>query len=245
MLSLSRYIQPPVVIEPPPTVLSVAGEYIQNRSGFKNLVISPVSRALKWADFMGVLSGVGRECKSILGTFSHAISWLDFPEELKKLLESVNLLKEKVFTGSFWDVTVCSKDVFIRSALASDLVAEGMQLADAKNIIQFSASQLAILTTVGFLGSTALTMSAISGVLTQFDTFINSEIGSPKFNLSLIKMAGKCCLVAVGVFGMVTFMVGAIIPAFILLLVSTLMLISSLTGYFYDKLYVSPQEKTD
>lgn len=241
MLALNRFSQPPVQeVEPTPSVLSVASEYVQNPTGFQNMVLRPALRVLKWTDFMGGLSGIGKECKSILGNFNFAFFWLDFPSDLRKLVEAVNQLREKIFTGSFWDVTVCSKNVFVRSALATDLVVESLLIANGKNVIYFSASQLAILSTAGFLGSTALAMSALSGLQTQYDTFINSEIGSPKFKLSLIKMASKSCLVAVGVFGMVSFIAGSIIPAFILLMVSTLLLLFSLAGYFYDKLYVEP-----
>ncbi|MDN3506256.1 MAG: hypothetical protein P0S96_03405 [Simkaniaceae bacterium] len=242
MLAINRFYQPSLqVVEPPPTALAVAAEYVQKPAGIQNLVLRPAIRALKWADFMGGLTELGKECKAILGNFSLALFWLDFPEDLRKVAKSVSQLREKIFAGSFWEVTVCSKNVFVRSAFASDLVAESVLIANSKNIVALTASQVAVLSTFGFMGSTALTVSALSGLKTQFDVHIHSEIGSPKFKLSLIKMSAKACLVAIGVFGMVASVAGSIIPTIVALIVSTLYLILSLASYFYEKLYVEKE----
>ncbi|NGX47045.1 MAG: hypothetical protein K1000chlam3_00414 [Chlamydiae bacterium] len=243
MFSIFNSSQPPVVEEPQQTSLSVANEYICTPKGFHNMALRPALKMLKWIDWCSIgLSQTGKECKELLGNFNHVFFWIDFPGDLKKLGKSIVQFKESLFKGSFWDISVETKNVFVRSALATDLIAEGIEICQKENIIQLSATQAVYLSTFGFLGSTALFTTALSGLKTQSNKLIHAEIGSPEFKLALIRVIGKTCLAAIGIFGMVTFLIGQVIANVILLMVSTLLLLCSLAVHFYDKLYVDKKE---
>lgn len=243
MFSIFNSSQPPVVEEPQQTSLSVANEYIRTPKGVHNMALRPALKILKLLDLCSIgLSQTGRECKELLGNFNHVFFWIDFPGDLRRLGKSIVQFKESLLKGSFWNISVESKNVFVHSALTMDLIAESIEICQKENVIQLSASQVVVLSTVGFLGSTALFMTAISGLKKQFYKFIHADIGSSEFKLSLIRVVGKTCLAAVGIFGMVTFLIGQVIANIILLMISTLLLLCSLAAHFYNKLYVNEKE---
>jgi hypothetical protein len=230
--------------EPPPTVASVAADYISTPSGVQNLMLLPARRMLKWAEYVDILSDAGKECKAIIGNLSFALFWIDLPSDIKKIAEAVRDLGKNILSGSFRKLPNSTKDLFVRSSAFLDLAGEGVKFLHERSLVVLTASELALIATFGFLGSVALTVSAASSLATQLETIYTEEIGSPKFKLALIRLVAKVCLIAVGVFGMASSVAGLAAPTLLLLILSTTLMLFSLTSYFYNKLYVEPQEKT-
>lgn len=227
-----------------PTVLTVAKEYVRKPNGAHNLIISPTLKVLKWAEWWSNgLSEAGKSCKALLGKCSHSIMLLDIPKRIHRIKKISTQMQRNLMQGVVREIPKKSTQLFVETSLTAGLVADTVEILRQDQFITLNATQMIILNSIGFLGSTALFLKAAQRLKKQIHIIRISEFGSPQFNLSLLRIIGKICLMAVGFFGMTTFLIGAVISQFLLLSISTTLLITTISAHFYEKLCVKKKEK--
>ncbi|NGX38191.1 MAG: hypothetical protein K1000chlam2_01363 [Chlamydiae bacterium] len=227
------------------TVFSVAKDYVKSPIGVQQMVVRPVVRSLKWAEwFQGELSQTSRGCKTAFGNMNHTLEWFNYPGQLRSFGHSIVSLKDSMLVGSVAELPEKTQKVFINGVFSIDLIADALKIFHNEKWISLSISQLQVLSTIGFLGSIALFMTAMNGIKMQFSRIITSEIGRPDFKGALLKLIAKVCLLAVSAFGIAAHLYGTIVMQWLSLSVSTGLLLFSLTAYFYEEMHVVNNKKT-
>ena len=228
-----------------PTVYSVAKDYVKRPEGIQKMVTRPALRALKWIEwFQGGLSKTGKSYRKAFKNMNYTLNWFNYPKQLQSFGHSVVALKTSVLSGALMELPEKTQKVFINGVFSIDLVADTVRIFHNQKWISLTSSQLQVLSTIGFLSSIALFMTAITGIRTQFSRFLSAERGSPEFKVALLKLVSRVCLLAVSIFGIIAHFYGPVIMQLLSLSVSTSLLLFSLSAHFYEEIHVDKRKKT-
>lgn len=224
---------------------SIAQEWVCEPKGVRTMILQPVIHALKWIDWHTVgLAFMVPECKEALRQLNHSFVWLDFPGQANRIYEAAARISTGVEQKALWDVSAGVNEVAIESAFTLNLFADTAKILHLDNVIHLTAPQLALLGWVGCLGSLALATHSLVGAKRQFVKFINAEIGSPKFNLALMRLVAKVLLATLAICGVGFFLFSNPVTEVLLLLISTAYLMLTITSHFYHKVHCKKRKKT-
>jgi len=231
--------------EEPPSLIEVMQKDLETPGGFWRLGVMPFSKVLSWVEFFfdGLFSPMA-ECKQLIGKVGKIRDIQNLPEKHKKVVKLVQEWKDAFFEGISWKLGAKTTDVYIETAGTVSLVADSIQLAKDAGIFSLSAKQILVLDFVGFMGSLALFLSSLKGLVEHGQNFLFEEIGSPEFKFAMMSSVGKILLLSMSIFGMFTFVTGGVINRLILLSISTIFLLVSILSHYYKKAYLEPGEKT-
>ncbi|NGX59383.1 MAG: hypothetical protein KR126chlam3_00534 [Chlamydiae bacterium] len=206
----------------------------------QNLVFKPSLRCLDWAAVASREVAATSEARKVFSRSNSLLSWMGMPKKIHNLERSVVSLSHYGSLGEYIEKIIT---VFKRFTSLIGIFVSAIQIAYQEGVISLSKYQLTFLDTVGFIGSFALFLKSITDIKKNFVLVFSSRIGSYTFNLSLLKLIGKICGLATGIFGMYTFAFGGGLQAkWIMLGISTISLITTISKYYFTSLY--PSEKS-
>lgn len=227
-----------------PSVLKIAGDYVQTPKGLNELVVDPATTTIRWAEIaVTALSEIVQGPKEIFERIGHVLLWAEIPTQLMKLGRSIVKLKDSIASRSVLLTADKVGKVYVNATFFTGLVADGAQVLYRAGILPLSSVALVALQALGLVGSVALLVKAGRGIIKNFNLLRNYEAWTPQFNFVLIRLVAKILLLVVAIFSIaaVFYSFGPLI--WIILIFSTLLLIASLAEYFYEKKYFGEKAK--
>jgi hypothetical protein len=230
--------------EDPKTALTVARDFLIRPRGIQLMVLLPSTTLISWAQLFFKNIGQGWiDLKTGMRNLNYLMNWIDFPIRVVKMCRSFVELKECLFSGSLIDIAEKASDVYVRTVFTSNLVSGTINMAHTFHIIDLSEAALSVIRTISVAATFALLISTLPQVKKHFFLFIETEIGTPQFDLALIRLGGKICLVAIAMFSLIGYFFAYVFATSLTLTVSTTFLALSLASHFYDELHVKISQK--
>ncbi len=228
-----------------PTFASVAREHIQTPLGFQRMVVWPALRTFTWMEIaFGTLAESAKSLRKSFKHTNHLVYWIRHPGTLKSCYCSIIKLKNSFSSGSPLTIADRTTKAYMNSAFAIELFSQAAKILHQEEVISLTSFQLKVVGVIGVMESSAFFIAAMYGIKKQVCELKTATIGSPEFNLALIRIVANVCLAIIGIFGMVTFTTGIVISSLAWVSVASLMLIDRLAAHFYEKLYVETHKNS-
>lgn len=223
--------------------LTAMGQDLKKPDGIKRLLYKPSKKILDWAHlFFHQCSLPLDECKSILGRTGKVFSIYKFPEKVQKSAKAVSEGFAALLEGRIFDFGMKSADVYVSGTGVIGLVADGTSVCNDTGILSLSADQLLIIDTIGFLGSVALFVESLQGVVKHGKSCFDAKASAEQKKFAMMKVAVNVMMLGLSVLGMVAFLTGNVTDKLLLLSISTVVLLLSMCSYYYKKVYVSSEK---
>lgn len=227
-----------------PSVLKVAADYIQSPEGLNEMVVDSVATTLRWSELaVTALSEIVKGPKEIFERLGHILLWAELPAQMMKLGRSVVKLKDAVVARSALLTADKVAKVYVNATFMTGLIADGAMILDHAGILSLSPIAIAAFEVIGLIGSVALLVKAVRGIIKNVQILRATELWTARFNLALIALASKVALLIVAVFTIAAFFYTMGPFTWIILFFSTILLILSLVEHFYDKTHFGEKTK--
>jgi hypothetical protein len=236
--------RPLLEAEQRPSVLKVAADYVQSPDGLNELVVEPVTATLRWSELaVTALSEIVKGPKEIFERLGHLLLWAELPSQMMKLGRSVVKLKDAVVARSLLLTADKSAKVYVNATFMTGLIADGAQILYHAGMLPLSPLALAVFEAFGLIGSVALLVKSVRGIIKNVQVLRAAELWTARFNLALIALASKITLLVVAVFSIAAFFYSIAPLTWIILIFSTILLILCLVEHFYEKTHFGEKAK--
>ena len=221
----------------PRPLKEIAVEYVKQPAGFRRMVILPGIKVYKWSEFiLGCFQGFPKTCGWGLKRFSHLFKYIvDLPSHASTLSKSTRAFHRHLVERDFRQASLSAADMYISSSLGAGVVAETLKVGFEEGFYSLAPAQIYALSVISFLGNVALVISSVRAMKNLVSDLRMAESKSPVYNHTLIELAKKVCVLGLAVIGMASFTLGATVSSFAMLSLTTILLVLSLTSYFYQK----------
>lgn len=227
-----------------PSILKVAADYVQSPDGMNEMVVEPVTATLRWSELaVTALSEIVKGPKEIFERLGHLLLWAELPSQMMKLGRSVVKLKDAVVARSLLLTADKSAKVYVNATFMTGLVADGAQILYHAGMLPLSPLALAVFEVFGLIGSVALLVKAVRGIIKNVQILRAAELWTAQFNLALIALASKVALLVLAVCSIAAFFYSIAPLTWIILIFSTILLILCLVEHFYEKTHFGEKTK--
>lgn len=226
-----------------PTAFKVAADYIQTPGGIQNMVIRPVVHGLKLTQLAATaLASTVNGPRELFRLGDHLLYWVTYPNRLRGFDRAVKKLVLAFESGSVVKVASKISKFYVQTLMVVGLIADAIKNLAVREIITLSSTASLVIAQISFLGNVALFMLSLHGMKKEVKKLLKNEAWTPPFNLALINLVGKVLLAVVAVLAILSTLF--VISAWIILAVGVGLMVTSITGHFYEKIHLNPGPKT-
>lgn len=227
------------------TIVSVTKEFVQEPRGVKKLFVEPIVTFFKWGDWYEY--PFSETTRSVQWAFSRAktfLEWETFPSDLTQFINSEFELIDNFFLGGFSDLGGKIIDAFVHFTEAIGPAKGIAKIGHQDQLLSLSSYQLWLVDVLGGMASLSILISACEGLQKQLEILLDPKTEDKKYNLAMLKAAGKVCLMGIGIFGVASFFCVELAAKVVLLTISTVFLLLSILAHFYEKIHRLDIEKS-